>query len=834
MADDACCDDQEAAAASSKQPLQRDPSWSEVYQAGCHHTPREWINVAAGLSVVLLFLYFFLLGLELLGSGAKVLSGCRAGALLGDNHNPMAGLSIGVLATVLLQSSSTTTSIVVTLVPDVVSVQQGIYIIMGANIGTSVTNTIVAMGQIGSQQQLERAFAGATVHDIFNYLCVAVLLPVEVTTHYLLHLTDALVSHYDREKGEKWEGPVKRMVDPVAHRVILSNKDMLTAVAQGTGSCQDGDGFYPLICEGGVETYQSCTRVGLIACDPDTNRCPIFFQQDASASDDKLSGGVVFFLGIFILFTCIAVLVLVLQKLLMGISMRVVYKATQMNGYVAIVIGAGITTMVQSSSITTSVLTPLVGIGVLDLQQMYPLTLGANIGTTITGILSALVSGKRKSMQVALAHLFFNVSGVALFYPIPFMRQIPMRLARRLGQVAALWRTFPLLYIFAMFFLFPLVVLGISSMFDKKMMGLTVLGSFIVVLLALAGLYTIYWFNWGGGNEYCTDCFAQRERRRLAMEDFPDEMEFLRETVMALVDHTGMSLGELTGSGDMEDGQDDDLSGLELKIHSDDCTRSNSGQLEDRGNTSQNHRVLREGSDPELDLRNQGSHSSIRFNEQPSPIPQDRAVLSETLRDQENTTGRQGSSGSFRFGERPPDVPVVHTGVMNFVDHSEDLTESVDEAPDFRVVERPSKMQRSYNQDELSHFDNDARRGGFRFGKRPPGMPLQPREPSSPELRSTGFRFGERPPEMGGSYQSYEPTTDIPRKTTFRFGARPPEMTGGHAVVERVIEDGPSHIGFKFGERPPEYSTLSRSLNSDGSDSKNGGFRFGERPPEMR
>ena len=159
--------------------------------------------IGAGIIVIVFFLYFFLFGLELLGTGAKVMTGCRAGALFCNYTNPVAGLMIGILATVLLQSSSTTTSIIVSLTGSAVSVQQGIFMVMGANIGTSVTNTIVAIGQMGDGDQLERAFAGATVHDIFNFLTVAILLPLEVITGYLDALTGAIVKNAETEKGEK-------------------------------------------------------------------------------------------------------------------------------------------------------------------------------------------------------------------------------------------------------------------------------------------------------------------------------------------------------------------------------------------------------------------------------------------------------------------------------------------------------------------------------------------------------------------------------------------------------------------------------------------------------
>lgn len=122
----------------SEADIPEDATWGEVFQACCCHSLSEWAMIFGGVCVVLFFLYFFLFGLDLLGSGAKVMGGCTAGSLFGDDTNPVAGLMVGILATVFLQSSSTTTSIVVSLVgANSVSVNQGIYMIMGANIGTS-------------------------------------------------------------------------------------------------------------------------------------------------------------------------------------------------------------------------------------------------------------------------------------------------------------------------------------------------------------------------------------------------------------------------------------------------------------------------------------------------------------------------------------------------------------------------------------------------------------------------------------------------------------------------------------------------------------------------
>jgi sodium-dependent phosphate cotransporter len=512
-------------------------TWREVLSACCAHTPQGWLRVFGGLVSVCFFLYFFLVGLDFLGTGAKVMSACAAGALFGDDTNPIAGLMVGILATVLLQSSSTTTSLIVSLVgADTISVKQGIYMVMGANIGTSVTSTIVAMGHLGDGDQLERAFAGATVHDMFNFCSVAVLLPVEVATGYLFHLTKAMVKNFQARDGESWDGPIKTLVEPIGKLVIIENKDVTKAVAKG-GTCEE---FYPIVCEDPENpTYESCPQKGLINCDKSTDKCPAFFQVDADKSDDVMSGVVVFILGIAMLFICLFGLVSILQKMLLGSSTRIIYKATNVNGYVAIVIGAALTMLVQSSSVTTSALTPLVGLGVLQLEQMLPLTLGANIGTTLTGLLAALLSNAN-AMQVALAHLFFNITGILIWYPVPFMRRVPLHAARQLGKATRIWKGFPLVYIGVAFFLIPILFLGVSTMFTQDSKGLTVLGIFVVVIIFFAICWTVYYCKYKGGQQKCYECMVNRQTRRQMMETLPEDMEFLKAKIKELSEHTGL------------------------------------------------------------------------------------------------------------------------------------------------------------------------------------------------------------------------------------------------------------------------------------------------------
>merc|ERR1712048_1339263 len=134
-----------------------------------------------------------------------------------------------------------------------------------------------------------------------------------------------------------------------------------------------------------------------------------------------------------------------------------------MGDYLAILVGLGITIIVQSSSVTTSALTPLAGIGVLPLKKMLPMTLGANIGTTLTAMIASLVDLKFNGVQIAFAHLFFNIIGILIWFPVPRMRAVPLSGARLLGQYASYYRFLPILWIAVAFFAVPGILLGVAE-----------------------------------------------------------------------------------------------------------------------------------------------------------------------------------------------------------------------------------------------------------------------------------------------------------------------------------------------------------------------------------
>ncbi|KGL80157.1 Sodium-dependent phosphate transport protein 2A, partial [Tinamus guttatus] len=183
------------------------------------------------------FLYLFVCSLDVLSSAFQLAGGKVAGDIFKDNailSNPVAGLVVGILVTVLVQSSSTSTSIIVSMVSSgLLEVRSAIPIIMGSNIGTSVTNTIVALMQAGDRSEFKRAFAGATVHDCFNWLSVLVLLPLEVVSGYLHHVTRLVVATFNIRSGKDAPDLLKIITEPFTRLIIQLDKSVITGIATG-------------------------------------------------------------------------------------------------------------------------------------------------------------------------------------------------------------------------------------------------------------------------------------------------------------------------------------------------------------------------------------------------------------------------------------------------------------------------------------------------------------------------------------------------------------------------------------------------------------------------
>lgn len=364
--------------------------------SGSAAAPKHWKTLLLLLALVGL-LYAFLVSIGLLGASFKLFGKGFAEQLIETSSNPIVALFGGILATTLLQSSSTTTSIVVGLVAaGSLPFSSAIYVIMGANIGTSVTNTLVSLGHITRGEEFKRAFAASTIHDFFNVMAVAILMPLQYFFNILGRMAWALERAFAEIGGLHFASPIKIITKPVINFLV----DLF------------GKKPWPLVI-----------------------------------------------LALIMMFLALRYLVTVLKKVVMerveAFFDTVIFK----NAGRAMLLGMILTVLVQSSSITTSLVVPLAGAGILSLTQIFPYTLGANIGTTITAILAALSLGVDVAVAVAFAHLLFNILGICLVWPIAAIRRVPMILALGLAEIAAHHRWLAVAYVFTAFYVIPLIVI---------------------------------------------------------------------------------------------------------------------------------------------------------------------------------------------------------------------------------------------------------------------------------------------------------------------------------------------------------------------------------------
>jgi sodium-dependent phosphate cotransporter len=364
--------------------------------------------------LVLVWLYLFLLAVTLMGSAFKLFGSGFKDALFEYTSNPIAGLFIGILATSIVQSSSTVTSTVVAMVASgTLKPVVAVPIIMGCNIGTSVTSIIVAMGFVHRRQEFGRAIAGSTVHDFFNVLVTIILFPVECFFHPLQRAAEGLAGVFSglgEGTGElSFTSPVKAVVGPPAHAIV----EFLTSIL----------GF-----------------------------------------GNGLAGVVALVIAGALLFFALVRLTKTMRKLMIGRLSVVFNKTLKRGGVVAILVGMVATAVVQSSSVVTSLFVPLVAAGLIDVAQVFPLTLGANIGTTVTALLASL-AGDFNGLVIAFTHVLFNVFGVLIVYPTP-LRKIPIALARKMGTVAQRNRKFAIIYLIVAFFVVPIAVILVSRLLD--------------------------------------------------------------------------------------------------------------------------------------------------------------------------------------------------------------------------------------------------------------------------------------------------------------------------------------------------------------------------------
>ncbi|QWL58603.1 Na/Pi cotransporter family protein [Aeromonas jandaei] len=365
----------------------------------------NWMSVIA-------LVYLILVAVGAVSHGFKGFSGGAEGAaqIFAFANNPFVALLLGILATALVQSSSTVTSVIVGLVAGGLPIGMAIPMVMGANLGTTITNTIVSLGHVRDRTEFRRAFAAATVHDFFNLMAVVIFLPLELMFGLLQHSAEWLANMLVGSANMSMKGMdfMKPLTAP-AQQLI----DSAVAFLPGKGAA--------------IATI---------------------------------------IIGILLILASVTYLGKVLQQVLVGRAKEVLHKALGRGPLSGITSGALVTIMVQSSSTTTSLMIPLAGGGVFSTRQLYPFTLGANIGTTITALLAATAisgAGAQLALTIALVHVLFNVFAVALIYGLPFLRDLPVHAAEGLARIGSENKLLALGYVAGLFFALPALMMVVAK-----------------------------------------------------------------------------------------------------------------------------------------------------------------------------------------------------------------------------------------------------------------------------------------------------------------------------------------------------------------------------------
>ena len=365
---------------------------------------KELTNTALKILGVMTALYLFLVGINGMSSAIKHMGAEVADSIFKTTSNPIIALFIGIFSTVLFQSSSTTTSLIVGMVSSgALSLAGAIPMVMGANIGTTVTNTIVSLGHINRGNEFRRAFAASTIHDFFNVLSVIILFPLELAFHGI-------------QRTSEWFATL--LFGKIHNIDVLQSKSPIKIAVKSGARYVEG----------------------------------FTFNND------------IFYLVVSVLITFLMLYALV--KLLRSLVLEKIEAFFDQYIFKTILRAVGfgmlITIMVQSSSITTSLVVPLAGAGVLTLRQIFPFTLGANIGTTITALMASL-TGTVSALIAAISHLLFNIVGILIIYGLPFLREIPIYCAENIAEKAVENKLIPVLYLVSIFVIVPLLIILAST-----------------------------------------------------------------------------------------------------------------------------------------------------------------------------------------------------------------------------------------------------------------------------------------------------------------------------------------------------------------------------------
>ncbi len=369
-------------------------------------------HTTAKFAVLLLLLYAFLVSISLLSASFKVFGEGFANKLIQTTSNPFVGLFIGILATSIIQSSSTTTSMIVGFVASgALTVEGAIPMVMGANIGTTVTNTLVSLGHITRKEEFKRAFSCSCVHDIFNVFIVLLLFPLEMATGYLRRTAGFLAEAFGQYGGINIMNPLKTVINPVVSFLQHTLTDIFGLASVPTGV-------------------------------------------------------IMLITALILLFSALFVMLKIMKSTVAKRAEIVFDKFLGRGGLTGILMGLTFTAIVGSSSVTTCILVPIVASGITTVEMIFPITMGANLGTTVTSMLAAL-TGNIAGITIAFAHLVFNLTGVVVVYNVGVIKRGIIQLSEKIAVVCAERRMLAFAYVLGIFYIIPILFIFVTEFFKK-------------------------------------------------------------------------------------------------------------------------------------------------------------------------------------------------------------------------------------------------------------------------------------------------------------------------------------------------------------------------------
>ncbi|WP_189584337.1 Na/Pi symporter [Mongoliitalea lutea] len=361
------------------------------------------------IAILLLGLLLFIFSIDMLSVSMTKLNSDLAREIFQATNNPFVGLFIGLLITAMVQSSSTVTAMIVAVVASgSISLQQAVPMVMGANIGTTITSTLVAFSYIMRKSEFKKALSAGVLHDVFNILTVLILFPLEIYFG-LLSSASSYLTHALFENNTKY-------ASDYAYNVIFTR---------------------PL-------TLWISERIG--------------------------SPVVLLLLSILLVFVAIKFLSDTVFKTYISSNYTKVSKFIFKQPFWAFFYGVFFTAAVQSSTVTTSLIVPAVANRKVSLLKAFPFIIGANIGTTITAAIAALYKNEA-AIALAMMHFLFNLIGALIFLPFTPLRNIPVRISTFIGTESVKTRFVGFAYILFTFFIIPFLLIYFNQDENISEMG---------------------------------------------------------------------------------------------------------------------------------------------------------------------------------------------------------------------------------------------------------------------------------------------------------------------------------------------------------------------------